>query len=900
MSDPLPPHIPQDVQETPYQQQYYAHADGASVHQNSLQPGAVHSHNFQLQEGIYADHHQDSAYSHYSQPNAPSISYQQQPESRIHSNEEWSSPSVPYHHPNAPSYPYQQSQDTSTLGDTSSVAPSDHGTRQYISRRQQWEQRTNDQYHGQPPESYWPRQQYPQQPTYPDGFHRIVNASHPSRAHEAPQQFRGAPSHAVLSGDNATAGVRVEEQKRYDGGLSAKAAGKRKAVDNDRSGGYSSGTTKRFRSNASTQQVPMAPPIVSHANFNTTGGMRVPSGSPYFEMTGMQFNANDQFEGSRTQSHQHIPSIQNGGSTSRSQVPRGYYDQNNVLSQGWQPRNAHYKTPSVPSQSVQQSSPASPVVDRYGGRNQHSSRRVIIFQSVSLLRELLRTRGKGELGDCWGILNGRHIVIVRVLHQGRPGPLRYTGIAYHDTPMGTVRIVRDRNDMAHVHRIALDQLKTTMKANRHRERRSHTENGAHGFQQSAHHFSGPSGTSLPTPARTPAQPDAVLHLNRGSNSFAPSAGYFPHSSGQALPTPVRTPDDAVQIPNGVQPSASYFASPSFPTSARTSVQPVPIQPPPSIPPIITEMTGTLPVDDFWSTAPVQSESLRVPIADSGEYGPRVSLVDRPTTLLPDERHADSVGEQAKEETNGVITDTPRYQKFILEQPVASTSATFNGSQSSPDYFSCPPGQALPTPARTPVQPDAGFQLQNDLQQSAGDLVDSSAHTLPASAHAPVQSITIQASPPVPDIIDDARSTTPTPAESSVVQNEDSGEDEPQLPPSPIPCPTTLLTDEKQAPTAGGQMKREEDPSDNLLECVLGVMITDMPWYKEYAASAHEEQPVASTSATSAEVSSTTDDDGATDDKEYYRVYTEFMVDDDEEGDGNGNGDSLFGSPSRRR
>ncbi|KAK0496877.1 hypothetical protein EDD18DRAFT_180413 [Armillaria luteobubalina] len=889
MSDPVPPHIPKDVQETPYQQQYYAQAKGASVHQNPLQPGAAHSHDFQRQEGIYTGHHQNSAYIQYSQPNAPSISYQQPPQNRIYSNEEWSSPSVPYPHPNVPSYPYQQSEDTPTIVENPPVVPSQNGAHQYISRRQQSEQYTSYQHHGQPPESYWPRQRYPQQPTYPDGFHRVVDASHHSRAHEAPQQFHGAPNHAALSGGNATTGMRVEEQKRYDGGLSAKAAGKRKAVDNDRPGESSSGTMKRFRSNASTQQVLMAPPPVSHANFNAIGGMRAPSRSPYFEMTGMQFNLNDQFEASGTQSHQNLPSTQNGSSTLRSQVPRGYYDQNNVHPQGWQARNAHYKHPSVPSQSVQQSAQASPVVDRYGGRNQHSSRRVLIFQSVSLLRELLRTHTKGERGDCYGILNGRHIVLIRVVHPGRPGSIQDTGIAYHDSPMGIIRIIRDPREMAHVHCIAVDQLKATLKANRHRERRSHTENGPHGFQQSPDHSSRPSGSSLPTPARTPAEPDAALHLNKGSNSFAPSAGYFPHSSGQALPTPVRTPDDAV--PNGDPPTAGYFAGPSFPTLARTSVQPVPIQPPPSIP-----LTNTLPVDNFWSAAPVQSESPRVRTADSGEDEPRVSisLVDRPTTLLPDERHVESVGEEAKEETNGDIMDTPQYQEFILEQPGVSTSATFNGSQSSEDYFSRPSGQILPTPVRTPVQPDAGLQLQNDLQQSAGYLVIPSAHTPPTSAHASVQSTTVQAPPPVPDIIDDARSTAPAPAESSVVQNEDSGEDEPQLPPSPVPRPTALLTDEKHAPIAGGRVKQEEEPS--LLECVLGVVITDMPWYKEYNASAHEEQPVASTSATSAEVPSTTDDDGAADDQEYHRVYTEFMVDDDEEDDGDGNGDSLFGSP----
>ncbi len=62
--------------------------------------------------------------------------------------------------------------------------------------------------------------------------------------------------------------------------MSAKAAGKRKAVDNDddddddddsRYGESSSGTMKRFWSNASTQQMVMAPPPIPHPDFNATG-----------------------------------------------------------------------------------------------------------------------------------------------------------------------------------------------------------------------------------------------------------------------------------------------------------------------------------------------------------------------------------------------------------------------------------------------------------------------------------------------------------------------------------------------------------------------------------------------------------------------------------------------------
>ncbi|KAK0482552.1 hypothetical protein IW261DRAFT_1606396 [Armillaria novae-zelandiae] len=865
MSDPLPPHVPQDVQETPYQQQYYAHANGASVHQNPPQPGAAHSHYSQHQKRIYADNHQDSSHSHYSQHNPPSISYQPQ----------WNSLPVPYSHFNVPSYPYQQSQNASTPAATPSVAPSDHGTRQYISRQQQSTQmQYTKQEYGQPPESYWPRQRYPQQPTYPDGFHSIVNVSHRSGAHEAPQQFRDAPN-AVLPGGNASAGLRVEQQKRH-GGLSAKAAGKRKAVANDdddsRFGESSSGSMKRFRSHASAQQVPtMAPPPASNPNFNATGVMRAPSSSPFFEMSGMYFQANHQFEASGTQSHQQMSSTQNGSSTLRPQVPRGYYNQDHALPQGWQAQHAHHETSNASSQTVQQSSQVSSVVDRYSGRNEQSRSYATIFQSVSLLRELLRTGCKGEPGDCWGILNEKTIVLIRVRHQEKPGTLRYSGIASLDTSTDRVRIITDPHEAHFFRNLMCKRVWRTINS---------------------------SGPSLPTPARTPA-PDAAMHLNKGSNGFAPSAGYFPHSSGQALPTPVRTPLAPTQ--NGFQPSADYFAGPSFPTSARTSVQPVPIQPPPSIPLITTDVTGTLPVDDCWSTAPVQ-ESLRVQIADSGENEPRVPIshVDRPTTLLPDERHVDdSVGKQAKEETSGDLTDTPRYQEFVLEQPVASTTVTVNGFQSSPDYFSCPSGQTLPTPARTPIEPDAGFQMQN-LQQSADNLVDPSVHALPTSVHAAVQSATIQAPPPVPVIMDNATSTALAPVENSVVQKEDSGEGEPQLPPSPVPGPTTLLTDEKQAHTADGQVKTEEDWSDDPFPSILGAMMTDMSWYQEFAASAQEEQPIASTLANSVEVPSKTDDDGATDDKEYHRVYTEFMVDDDEEGDGDGDGASLFGSPSRKR
>ncbi|KAK0239596.1 hypothetical protein EDD85DRAFT_787861 [Armillaria nabsnona] len=932
----LPSHIPQDVQETPYQQQYSVDANDASVQQNPFQPGAAHTHYSQQQERIYADDQQGSTYSHYSQPNAPSISYQQQPESRTHSDEEWSSPSVPYPHSNAPSNLYQQSlQDTTTPVEPPSVAPSDDGIRQYISRQQQSMQLYTDyEYHDQPPESYWPRQLYPQQPTYPDDFHRIVNSPH-RFPHEAPQQFRGAPNHAVLSGGNASAGLHIEDQSRY-GGMSAKAAGKRKAVDDDeddnsRYGESSSGTMKRFRSNASTQQMVMAPPPVPHPDFNATGTMRapstavVPSSRPYFEMTGMQFNADDQFEG--TQSHQHMRSTQNGSSTSRSQVPRGYYDQNDAHPQGWQARNAQYET-NVSSQSVHQSSQVSSVVDQYSGR-QHSSIRVIVFQSVSLLRELLRTRCQGQPGDRWCVANGTEIVLVRVLHQGRPGTFRYTDIASIGARICTLRVVCDPYEKAHVHRNAVHTLLTILDrhrntvASRYMGGTSHTQNGSHGFQQSAGQPSGPSGHSLPTPARTPLQPD------NGSNGFAPSTDYFSHSSGHILPTPARTPvypDAAVQTQHDFQQSADYFAGPSLPTSALTPVQPVPIQAPPPVPIITVEDTDTadaLSVDDFWSTAPVQSESPRVRIPDSGEDEPElpISLVDRPTTLLPNEKQAYTAGEQVKteQETSGgtlespchtMITDTPWSRKYVLsayeEQPVASISTTSNGFQPSTDYFSRPSGQTLPTPARTPVQPDVAIQTQNDFQQSAGYLANPSVYSL--SVHAPVQPTTIQAPPPIPVITvgdtdttnplsaDDAWSTAPAQAESPEVQNEDSGEDEPELPPSPVPCPTTLPTDEKRAHIAGGQVKTEEETSGNTLERVLSAVITDMPWYKEYVASAHEEQPVASTSINSVEDPSTTDDDGATDDKEYHRVYNEFMVNDDEEGDG----DSLFGSPLRRR
>lgn len=131
---------------------------------------------------------------------------------------------------------------------------------------------TDYEYHDQPPESYWPSQLYPQQPTYPDDFYRIVYAPH-RFPHEAPRQFRGAPNHAVLSGGNGSAGLRIEDPNRY-GGMSAKAAGKRKAVDNDdddsRYGESSSGTMKRFRTDASTEQMAMAPPV-PHPDFNATG-----------------------------------------------------------------------------------------------------------------------------------------------------------------------------------------------------------------------------------------------------------------------------------------------------------------------------------------------------------------------------------------------------------------------------------------------------------------------------------------------------------------------------------------------------------------------------------------------------------------------------------------------------
>ncbi|PBK78727.1 hypothetical protein ARMSODRAFT_947700 [Armillaria solidipes] len=633
-------------------------------------------------------------------------------------------------------------------------------------------------------------------------------------------------------------------------------------------------------------------------------------------------------------------STQNGSSTSRSQVQRGYYDQNDARLQGCQAPNAHYAT-NVSSQSVHQSSQVSSVVDQYSGRSQHSSIRVIVLQSVSLLRELLHTRCKGQPGDRWGVANGTEIVLVRVLHQGRPDISHYTGIASIGAPICTLRLVYNPYEKALVYRIAVKALLTMLGnhgstvANRYTGGTSHTQNGPHGFQQSAGHFSGSSGHSLPTPARTPLQSDS------GSNGFAPSTDYFSHPSGHTLPTPARTPvhpDAAVQTQNGFQPSMGYFTSPSghsLPTSARTPAQPVPLQAPPPVPTITvedTDTTGTLSVDDFWSTAPVQSESPRVRIADSGEDEPGlpISLADRPTTLLPDEKPADTVGEQAKteEETSGgtlerpchtVITDTPWYRKHILsayeEQPVTYTSTTSNGFQPSTDYFSRPSGQTLPTPARTPVQPDAASQTQNDFQQSAGCLANPSVYSLPTSARAPVQPTAIQAPPPAPVItvedtdttstlsVDDAWSTAPAQAENPEVQSEDSGEDEPDLPScptSPIHCSTTLLTDEKQAHTMGGQVKTEEETSGNALERPRSAVITDMPWYKEHVASAYEEQPVASTSTTSVEDVSTTDDDGATDDKEYRLVYNEFMVNDDEEGDSDGDGDSLFGSPLRRR
>ncbi|KAK0421859.1 hypothetical protein EV421DRAFT_1914965 [Armillaria borealis] len=147
------------------------------------------------------------------------------------------------------------------------------------------------------------------------------------------------------------------------------------------------------------------------------------------------------------------------------------------------------------------------------------------------------------------------------------------------------------------------------------------------------------------------------------------------------------------------------AIPGLPTSACMPAQPVPIQAPPPAPTITVEDTdtmGTLSVDDFWLTAPVQSESPRVRIADSGEDEPglSISLIDHLTTLLPDEKPADTVGEQAKteEETSGgtlerpchtVIMDTLWYRKHILsayeEQPVTYTSMTSNGFQPSMDY-----------------------------------------------------------------------------------------------------------------------------------------------------------------------------------------------------------------------
>ncbi|SJL04259.1 uncharacterized protein ARMOST_07620 [Armillaria ostoyae] len=67
----------------------------------------------------------------------------------------------------------------------------------------------------------------------------------------------------------------------------------------------------------------------------------------------------------------------------------------------------------------------------------------------------------------------------------------------------------------------------------------------------------------------------------------------------------------------------------------------------------------------------------------------------------------------------------------------------------------------PAPARTPVQPDAAFQTQNDFEQSAGYLANPSVYSLPTSACAPVQPTAIQAPPPVPVITVEDTDTTDT-------------------------------------------------------------------------------------------------------------------------------------------
>ncbi|KAK0211190.1 hypothetical protein DFS33DRAFT_1298069 [Desarmillaria ectypa] len=403
----------------------------------------------------------------------------------------------------------------------------------------------------------------------------------------------------------------------------------------------------------------MPPPPVPYPGFNATGRTRMTSaaaglsGGQSFMMTGMQFNAGDQFEASGAQSSQYMSLPQNRGSTSFSQVPQGYYNQNGALPQAW---NVPYGT-NGSSQIVHPYSQDPSVVDRYRDRGQHKlafnnrptgSMTARLLWRQSLLKYVHRAGGKMNPYHRWFIANGSEIMLLVSLHTQRPGALYSTGAVSTHVPSFTLREVLNEDEKRVVYRRVLTILATvlakherTVASNHSMGGVSYMQNGSNGFQRSADNFAGPSRHSLPTPARTPVQPDAAIH--------APA------------PAPVITAEN-------------------------------------------TGTVGTLPVNNASPTPLAQPESPGIRNEDSGEDGPELppcptSPIDRPPTPLVDENPADTADNQVKTEEqksggtserphSAVITDMPWFKEHFAsvhqEQRVASTSTTSAGDHCTTD------------------------------------------------------------------------------------------------------------------------------------------------------------------------------------------------------------------------
>ncbi|KAK0463644.1 uncharacterized protein EV420DRAFT_1100435 [Desarmillaria tabescens] len=588
MSGPPLPRIPQDGHTMPYQPPHSVDANGVPLQQYQFQTGALHSHYNQQQSG-----------NHYA-------------------NIQWTSPHAPYPQSNAPSNTYQQlSQTTPTSAHPRYAAPPQLQTPQQVYQTQQPMQSYPAYgFQGQAPQSNWQVTPHPQQQIYRGGGVPQMNNTPRNFRHQVPQQFFGAPNHTMAPGsNNVLTGERIEGQGQY-GGLSAKAAGKRKAVDYDDAsslGESSSGPVKRARPNAGSRQVYMPPPPVPQPGFSATGRMRAPpavtgpSNGQSIVMTGMQFNQGVQSEASGVQANQYMTFPQNGGgNTPSAQNPEHYYNQNRASTHVRHAPNGANGS----SQTMYRYSQDPSAVGQYNNRGQYNlafknnvmasiaslfrnSVVVTFLRGQSLLKFTERIRGNFPPVCRWFLTSEREVYLLWNMHTQRPAAFlsptaalvarlqssSLTEITSNDEKKRTEeRVVMALNEV-------LDRQKRIAASKHFMGRTSYAQNGPN---RSVGNLPGPSEHSLPTPARTPVQ------LNAATQAPPPAP---------AIAVEVMRPTDSLPA------DEAWFTLPALPESPRTPDEAQPAAPAPTVEE--TYSTGTVSFDDFWSTLPPLRESPRI-------------------------------------------------------------------------------------------------------------------------------------------------------------------------------------------------------------------------------------------------------------------------------------------------